>query len=420
MGGLKTRVIIIGGGPAGLMAAGQAALKGAEVTLLEKKDHPACKLRITGNGRCNLTNMAPLEEFMGHFGRNGRFLRPVFSQFFCSDLRIFFESIGVRLIADEHGRIYPKSNSADEVADALLAWTNKCGARIINQSAVAKIMVEKNRVSGIQLAESKDVISADAIVIATGGASYPSTGSSGDGFRLAESLGHTIIPIRPASVPLLASPEIATRLQGISLESIAIKIKMNGKSAVTATGDLLFTHYGISGPVVLSISRFCVDEIRKGNQPELSIDFLPACSENQLDEILLHSLKVHGGSRVQIILRELLPKKMAALFLSEIAIDYDKLCSHISTIERRRIGLGLKEFKMKVTGHRSINEAMVTAGGISLKEVDPRTMESRLIKGLYFAGEVLDLDADTGGFNLQTAFSTGWLAGRMCATSAVR
>lgn len=417
---LKTRVIIIGGGPAGLMAAGQAALKGADVTLLEKGDRPARKLRITGNGRCNLTNMAPLEEFMGHFGRNGRFLRTVFSQFFCTDLRCFFEDIGVKLITDERGRVYPKSNSADEVADALLAWTNKCGARIINRSSVAKILVEDNRVTGAQLAEGKNVISANAIVIATGGASYPSTGSSGDGFRLAESLGHTIIPIRPASVPLITNPDIAPRLQGISLESVAIKIKINGKSAITATGDLLFTHYGISGPAVLAISRFCVDEIRKGNQPNLSIDFFPLYDEKRIDEILLHSLRAHGSSQILTILKEMLPSKMAALFLSAIAIEPNKLCSDISATERRKIRLALRKFDIKITGHRSINEAMVTAGGINLKEVDPGTMESQLIKGLYFAGEVLDLDADTGGFNLQAAFSTGWLAGRMCVMPADR
>jgi predicted Rossmann fold flavoprotein len=415
MAGIRNKVVVIGGGPAGLMAAGQAALKNANVTLLEKKDRPALKLRITGNTRCNLTNMAPLDEFIGHFGHNGKFLRTVFSQFFCADLRKFFEDINVSLRPDERGRVYPKSNQADEVADALLAWTKKCRTKMITFSSAAKILVDDNRVTGVQVLENNRFYPANAVVVATGGASYPATGSSGDGFRLTESLGHTIIPIRPALVPLLTNPDFVRKLKGVSFDSVSVILKINGKATATATGGLLFTHYGISGPAVLSLSRLCVDEIRKGNQPILSIDFIPGYSENRLDEIFLESFKVHGKSRVRNILKETIPDRVALLFLSAMGIEPDKPCSQISATERRKIRLGLKEFDIVITGHRSINKAMVTAGGVSLNEINPGTMQSRLIKGLYFAGEVLDLDADSGGFNLQAAFSTGWLAGRMCA-----
>jgi predicted Rossmann fold flavoprotein len=414
----KKQIIVIGGGPAGLMAAGQAALRGARVTLLEKKDQPALKLRLTGNGRCNLTNMAPLDQFLLHFGRNGKFLRPAFAKFFEPQLWSFFEEIGVRLTKDETARVYPRSNNANEVADALIKWAVRCGVYIVYNSPVKEIIIIGNRITGVRL--NKTVRDANAVVIATGGASYPSTGSSGDGYALARSLGHTIITIRPASVPLKTSAPIIPKLSGISINSVRAKVKANGKVIVSDSGDLLFTHFGVSGPVILNISRYCVDLIMKGIKPTLTIDLSPGYDEKELDRDLLNKMKSHGKGQIQTILAEFIPHKMAALSLPEISIEPEKTCSQISAEERGEIRHFLKNFELQITGHRSFESAMVTAGGVNLKEVEPDAMGSRLIRGLYFAGEVLDLDADTGGFNLQSAFSTGWVAGRACAVYSPR
>jgi predicted Rossmann fold flavoprotein len=398
------------------MAAGQAALEGAHVTLMEKMDRPLNKLRITGNGRCNLTNTAPIEEAIVHFGRNGKFLRTAFSQFYSSELIRFFNNLYVRTSNDKRGRIYPTSNSADDVAEALLNWANKCGALINTQASVKKIITEKNHIVGVQLSEKKAISPANAVVIATGGASYPATGSTGDGYHLAKSLGHRVIEIRPASVPLVTAGELAPKLQGISLENVSITIKSGGEKALKAKGDMLFTHYGVSGPLILTISRFCVDKLHSGILPILSIDLAPNYDEKQLDQILIQSLNMHGKSKIQTILKDFIPLKLASAILSILDILPEKSCTQISADERRKIGHELKKFEFQITGHRPLREAMVTAGGVALNEIDPRTMESRLIQGLYFAGEVIDLDADTGGYNLQAAFSTGWLAGQSCTT----
>jgi hypothetical protein len=406
------RVIVIGGGPAGLMAAGQAALGGARVTIFEKKDSPARKLRITGNGRCNLTNMAAVDEFTAHFGRNGKFLRVAFAVFFASDLICFFERLGIKFISDERGRVYPKSGRADDVADALIGWSSHCGSKIQTNSTVTKIIIENNKVRGVLLTGSKSAIPAEYVIITTGGASYPGTGSNGDGYKLAKALGHTIVPIRPASVPLIIGNNMARDLQGISLDSVAAKLMVDGKTIIKAKGDLIFTHFGLSGPVILSISRVCVDQLLVGLKPILSLDFAVEYDDEKLDFALLNKIEQHGKGQIQTVMKEFLPNRMAPIFLSALGIEPENPNSALSAAARRKIKLGLKGFELEVVGHRPLSEAMVTAGGVSLKEVNPQTMESRLIKGLFFAGEVLDLDADTGGFNLQSAFSTSWLAGR--------
>lgn len=413
---LRQHVIVVGGGPAGLMAAGQAAQAGAAVTLYEKKESPARKLRLTGNGRCNLTNTLPIDNFVEHFGKNGKFLRLTFSRFFAPELRRFFESIGVKLSVDDRGRVYPKSDSADQIADALLSWATKCGVRIKEQSAVANIAVKDKRISGVQFATTKTVVPADIVIVATGGASYPSTGSSGDGYHLAESVGHTIIPIRPASVPLIAKGTIAPRLKGISLELINAKIKADGKTIAAAEGDILFTHYGVSGPVILNLSKYCVDRLRIGQQPILLLDISPDSDSNQIEQKLLLQIKQSGKKQTSSILGEFMPSRMAPVLLSHLGIESTKPINQLTAGERRKIIGSIKNLEITITGYRSFAEAQVTAGGVCLKEIDPQTMESRLIKGLYFAGEVLDLDADTGGFNLQAAFSTGWLAGKACVS----
>lgn len=410
---LDIRVIVIGGGPAGLMAAGMAAKAGAEVILYEKKATPASKLRLTGNGRCNLTNTLPLEDFINHYGKNGKFLRSAFRQFFAPELRRFFESISVKLIVDKRGRVYPKSDSAEQVADSLIEWAVGRGVKIKGDSPVAKIAVKDKRIIGVQFATSDTIVPADKVIIATGGKSYPATGSSGDGYRLAESVGHTIVPVYPASVPLIAKGTITPRLKGISLEAVVVKVKVGGKCVAQSEGDLLFTHYGLSGPVILNISKYCVEKLRDNLQPILSLDLMPEYTAAQLEQMLLDQLKQSGKKQVSSIISQFVPSRVAPVLLAYLQIESTKPLNQLTSEERRKIVGSLKGLELPISGHRGFAEAQVSSGGVSLKEIDPQTMESRLVKGLYFAGEVLDIDGDTGGFNLQAAFSTGWVAGRV-------
>ncbi len=411
---LDIRVIVVGGGPAGLIAAGVAAKAGADVFLYEKKETPARKLRITGNGRCNLTNTLPLDDFISHYGKNGKFLRSAFGQFFAPELRRFFESIGVKLTVDNRGRVYPKSDSAEQVADSLIKWAIGYGVKIKGDSPVAKIAVDNKRIAGVLFKTSDTVVPGDKVIIATGGKSYPATGSSGDGYYLAESVGHTIVPVNPASVPLVAKGTIAPRLKGISLESVIVKVKIGNKIMAQSEGDLLFTHYGVSGPVILNISKYCVEQLKTGNSPMLSIDIITEYTAEQIEQKLLEHLKESGKKQVSSILGQFIPTRMAPVLLAYLQIDPTKPLNQLTSEERRKIVNSLKGLELAISGHRGFAEAQVSSGGVNLKEIDPQTMESRIVKGLYFAGEVLDIDGDTGGFNLQAAFSTGWVAGRAC------
>ncbi len=256
---------------------------------------------------------------------------------------------------------------------------------------------------------------ADAVIIATGGASYPATGSTGDGYRLAKSVGHTIIPTRPSLVPIETAGDIAPRLQGVSLRNVNARLRVDGKKQDEKFGEMLFTHFGLSGPIILSLSRQIVDAFRSRKKIVISIDLKPALDRQKLDQRLIRELDMHGRQKFSTLLKTLLPRKLIPVCLDLIGIDPEKLGNQISSAERKRLGQWLKDFQFEVNGHRHFEEAIITAGGVSTKGINPRTMESRLIKGLYFAGEVLDIDADTGGFNLQAAFSTGWLAGQSAA-----
>jgi len=419
------RVIVVGGGAAGLMAAGQAAELGADTLLLEKMDRPGRKLYITGQGRCNLTNVAPLSEFITHFGPNGRFLRQAFSRFFTSELVAFFERLEVRTVTERGGRVFPASGRAHDVVDALIWWVSKRGATLRTRSPVEGLLVEGGRVVGVQVARASSQktstgllranVHADAVIVATGGASYPATGSTGDGYRLAESVGHTIVPIRPALVPLETAGDVAPRLQGLSLRNVTVRVWVNGKKRVEIFGEMLFTHFGLSGPIILSLSRQVVDALRLGQDVTLSIDLKPALDEHTLDARLLRDLDAHGKQQFHTLLKGLLPSKLIPVCMDLTSISPDKVGHQITAQERKRLRTWLKDFRLKVTGYRSFTEAIVTAGGVDTREVDPRTMTSRLVEGLYFAGELLDVDADTGGYNLQAAFSTGWIAGRSAA-----
>ena len=413
------KVIVVGGGAAGLMAAGQAAQLGAETLVLEKMSRPGRKLRIAGKGRCNLTNMAPLLEFVAHFGRNGRFLRQAFSRFFTAELVAFFEELRVPTVTERGGRVFPASGEAQDVVDTLLRWAGKCGVTLLARSPVERLVVERGQVVGVQVSNGK-VHRGDVVIIATGGASYPATGSTGDGYRMAESVGHTIVAIRPALVPLETAGDIASKLQGLSLRNVAVRVAIDGKRQADAFGEMLFTHFGVSGPIILSLSRQVVDALRLGRKVILSIDLKPALDERELEARLLRDLAESGKQKFSTFIKGLLPRKLIQVCADLTGIPLDKLAHQVTAEERKRLRMWLKDFRMEVTGYRPFAEAIITAGGVDTREVDPRTMVSRLVEGLYFAGEILDVDADTGGYNLQGAFSTGWVAGRSAAREGRR
>jgi predicted Rossmann fold flavoprotein len=438
------RVIVIGAGAAGLMAAGQAAQAartGAEVLVLEKMGQPGRKLRITGNGRCNLTNWDPLAEFVARFGRNGRFLRLAFSQFFAPELVAFLEGLGVHTVTEGQGRVFPASGHAQDVVDALVRWAEGCGVRFVARAPVERLVVEGGRVVGVAVGgggsgRDEEIYRCDAVIIATGGASYPATGSTGDGYRLAAAVGQTIVPVRPALVPLETDGDVAPRLQGVSLRDVSVRVLVDGIAVVAgkrrgasrgeargetrgaARGELLFTHFGVSGPVIIGLSGRVVDALLGGASVTLSLDLTPDLHERDLAARFLDEFTAHGRRKVCTVLGALLPGKMVDVCCDLNGVSPDKPGHQVTAEERRHLVAWLKNFRLEVTGHRPFSEAIITAGGVDLREVDPRTMASRLVEGLHFAGEVLDLDGASGGYNLQAAFSTGWLAGRSAAASA--
>jgi len=412
------QVIVIGAGPAGLMAAGQSAQLGARTLLLEKMEQPGQKLRITGKGRCNLTNIAGQEEFLAHFGREGQFLRQAFSRYFNQDLLDFMASIGVQAITERGGRVFPAEGDANQVTQKISAWTAAQGVEIRTGTWVTRLILEHNAVMGVEIKPGQ-YIPARQVILAAGGASFSHTGSSGDGFRMAAEAGHTIIPIRPALVPLKTAGNFCQRLQGLSLRNVEVTLFLDGKAALDDFGELLFTHFGISGPVVLSMSGRIVDALKAKKKVEISINLKPGLDEKKLDARLLREIDEHGKRQFRSLLEGLLPQKMVAVIADACAIPLDKPCHQINAEERARLLRWLRNFQVEVNGHLPLDAAMVTAGGVSLKEVDPRSMQSKQILGLYFAGEVLDLAADTGGYNLQAAFSTGWLAGNAAAQAAL-
>lgn len=427
-------LIVIGGGPAGLMAAGQAAASGADILLLEKMKQPGRKLRITGKGRCNLTNIAPIEDFIEHFHPNGRFLHSAFSRFFSDDLITFLNELEVATNTERGGRVFPISNDAQEIVDALTKWAQKQGVVIRTQTKVEKLLVEHGKIVGVEAihhstskvkSESHDRPSplrfhARRVILATGGASYPGTGSTGDGYRLVKAVGHTIVPIRPALVPLETHNDTALRLKGLRLRNINVTLFVDGEKTAEAFGEMLFERFGLSGPIILTLSRRAVDALREHHDVTLSIDLKPALDDARLDARLLRDIDAYGKRHFRTLLQGLLPKQLIPVCIDMTKIPEDRLANQITSEERGRLRSWLKDFCFKITGHRPFTQAIITAGGINLREVDPRRMESRLIDGLYFAGEVLDIDADTGGYNLQAAFSTGWLAGRSAASSILR
>jgi predicted Rossmann fold flavoprotein len=374
---------------------------------------PARKLCITGKGRCNITNIVELPDFIAHFGKTGRFLHQAFWRFFTPDLMDFFKALGLELVTERGGRVFPASGRASDVLEVLLQWLERSGVQIKLSSKVDGLTMIDQRITGV-VSRGRE-IPCDAVILATGGASFPATGSTGDGYRLAESAGHDVVPIRPALVPLETSGHAAGKMAGLNLRNINVRMLVNNKRRKEAFGEMIFTEFGVAGPVILTLSGEAVDAMRDGHKIALSIDLKPGLDKKKLDARLLRDIASRGKEQVRSFLRGLLPREMVPVCLNLTEIPPDGQASRISAKERRRLLTWLKDFRLEVIGYRPLAEAIITAGGIDTREVDPKTMESRLTKGLFIAGELLDIHADTGGYNLQAAFSTGWLAGRSAA-----
>ncbi|MBU2528509.1 MAG: NAD(P)/FAD-dependent oxidoreductase [Candidatus Omnitrophota bacterium] len=408
------KVIVVGGGPAGLMAAITASEESADVTLLEKMPSAARKLAITGKGRCNLTNSAGMADFLKKFSDGGRFIKPSFYRFFNSDLMEFFENNNVPLKTERGGRVFPESDKSDDIIRALLDLASKNGVKVIKKSPVKKLILKDGAVSGVETSQG-EIYEADSVILATGGASYPSTGSTGDGYRMAEAAGHSLIQPRPALVPIETSGNTAKKLQGLSLKNVSVSVFSGGRKKAEEFGEMLFTHFGLSGPVILTLSRLFSESLTSGAETEVSIDLKPALDHKKLDDRILRDLKSFGKQRMKTILKNLLPKKMIPVCLSLNGISPDKEGNSVTADERKKLRVWLKDFRLGVSGCRGLDEAIITKGGITVKEIDPQTMASKLVKNLFFAGEIIDMDAETGGYNLQAAFSTGFVAGHAAA-----
>lgn len=407
------KVIVVGGGAAGLMAAGQAALGGAQTTLLEKMQRPGRKICISGKGRCNLTNIAELSDFISHFGRTGRFLRQPFARFFSPELMAFFNARGLDLVTERGGRVFPASGKAPEVLAVFLDWLRQSGVKLKTSSPVEALLVAEDRIRGV-VCNGRELL-CDAVILTTGGTSYPATGSTGDGYALAEAAGHTIVPVRQALVPLETVGDAAGRMAELNLRNVMVRMYVDGKRKRQEFGELVFTKFGLSGPVILTLSGDVVDALRGGSKVELSIDLKPALDDQKLEARLIRDLTARRQEEMSSVLRGILAREMVPVCLELTGIDPRKPGGQLSGKERKRLRTWLKDFRLSVKGYRPFTEAIVTAGGVDTREVDPRTMESRKTKGLYIAGELLDIQGDTGGYNLQAAFSTGWLAGKSAA-----
>ena len=409
-------VIVVGAGAAGLLAAGRAAELGGKVLVLEKMERAGRKILISGKGRCNITNAAPLCDVLQHIHPNSRFVKPAFGRFFSQDIVRLLQEHGCDSVVERGQRVFPVSNKAADVVRALVQWVTRHGVEIRYGHKVESLVIEDGAAVGIRIhtRDGSQLIRAKNLICCTGGKSYPSTGSDGDGYRFAAAAGHAIETPRQALVPVETAGDVARRLQGLSLRNVKAVVWVDGQKAKEAFGEMLFTEFGLSGPIILTLSRFLVDELRKKSQVELAIDFKPALNAAKLDARLMRDLQEFGGVWMEQLFRKWLPAPLIPVFLEKTGIAGRKPGYQLSAGQRHSILSLLKDFRLVVTGCRPFKEAIVTAGGVVTTEIDPLTMESKLVKRLYFAGEMLDLDADTGGYNLQIAFSTGWLAGESC------
>ena len=408
-----SKVLIIGGGAAGMMAAAFAAKNGNRVEVFEKNEKLGKKLFITGKGRCNITNAADLEDFFSAVTSNPKFLYSAFYSFTNEQVISFFEELGVKTKVERGGRVFPVSDHSSDVIQALKSEMERLGVKINLNAEVKELITEKNStietVNGIRLVSGKK-ISGDAVIVATGGISYPSTGSTGDGYRFARRCGHKVSELSPSLVPMEVKEWYAGELMGLSLRNIEIRITDGKKKLYQEFGEMLFTHYGVTGPVILSASSV-VGKKLKDTELTLHIDLKPALTEEQLDKRVLREFETNHNRQFKNAVDSLFPSKLRPVIVELSGIPEEKKVHEITKEERLRFVRLIKDFTMTLTGLRGYNEAIITKGGVSVKEIDPGTMESKLVKGLYFAGEVLDLDAVTGGYNLQIAWSTGYLAG---------
>ncbi len=403
------RVIVIGGGAAGLMAAFKAAERGARVTVIEKNERMARKVMITGKGRCNVTNDTDIRGLIASVTGDGRFLYSAFNNFSASDTKRFFEERGVRLKTERGNRVFPESDKSVDIVDALVNAVNKAGCEIVH-GQVVKLDVLNEEIKGVTLQDGRK-FPAESVIVATGGVSYPQTGSTGDGYDFARNLGHTVTELSPSLVPVTVKEGFCSDLQGLSLKNIEIKVFKgdSNKAVYEDFGELMFTHYGLSGPVILSASAFIKNP--SNGQYKITIDLKPALDRAKLDERILRDFAKYSNRDYINSLSDLLPRKMVPVVVKLSGIKPSAKVNQITREQREKIVETLKSLTLTVTGFRPIDEAIVTKGGVALKEIDPKTMQSKIVKGLYFAGEVLDVDAFTGGFNLQIAFSTGYTAG---------
>lgn len=406
-------IAVIGAGPAGCMAAIQGSKQGKNIIVLEKNDKIGYKLLLTGNGRCNITNTASLETFMKSFGRDGSFYRDAFSRFSNEDLLDFFRKQGLDSKEEEDGRVFPVTDKAESVADVLKKALDDHKIRIIYNYRLDYL--QKHSKIFKLISTEDQLIKAYNVILATGGATYNFTGSTGDGFKIAENLGHQITELKPGGVPLVVREEWAHKLKGITLEKVGLKVQRGSKLKRLPTGSLLFTHFGISGPVILDMSHTIIEIMKQYGDLKIYLDFIPYINEEDLEALLIEDFHNHSKKSLNNYLKKYLPQNMVLPVLKTVPIDHTKKLNQITKQERLQLEKILKALSLTITGHLPLNKAMVTCGGVSKKEINPRTMGSKLVDGLYFAGEVIDGCGPTGGFNLQQAFSTGFMAGNNAA-----
>lgn len=411
------QVIVVGGGAAGMMAAGQAAVGGAKVLLLEKKERLGRKIAISGKGRCNITNEENVSDFISHYPGNGRFLHSILRGFDNVALREFLAFYGVETKVERGGRVFPVSDDAEMVVEALAAFLADKKVEVRSGITVEEVMVEDGHVTGVR-GSGKKIYKSPVVIVCTGGSSYPGTGSNGDGYRFARRLGHRVITPRPALVPLKTSEEWVKELQGLSLRNVEASLWIGGKKQAAEFGEMLFTHFGVSGPIVLTLSRQAGEGLSGGKEVELRVNLKPALSIEQLDARVQRDFRKFSNKQFKNVLDDLLPQSLIPVMIRLSGIKPDRVVHQINREERKRLLGLLQALPLTIQDTLPIEAAIVTAGGVDVKEVNPKTMASKLIKGLYWAGEVVDVDGITGGYNLQAAFAMGYRAGRAARDSA--
>lgn len=404
------QILVIGAGPAGMMAAIRAAENGAAVTLLEKMKRPGRKMMITGKGRCNITNAADVPEIIRNIHGNGAFLNSSMRAFDNQDVMEFFRQQGVPVKVERGNRVFPVSDKAQDVVDAMVHRLHELDVRIELEMPVADILLQEGRVAGVRT-KSGAHYKADAVILAVGGASYPGTGSTGDGYEMAKKLGHTVVPLRPSLVPLETEEEWVKDVQGLSLRNVRATFLAGGEKVQEMFGEMMFTHFGVTGPIILSMSRRAAKCLAEGKFVELELNLKPALTPEKLDARIQRDFEQHIRKSLKNGLLDLLPHKLIEPVLDCAYLDPEKPVHQVTAEERHRLAETLQHLTLTIAKTRPLAEAIVTAGGVSVREINPKTMESKLVPGLYFAGEVVDVDAYTGGYNLQAAFSMGNAAG---------